>query len=146
VAGIARKDIGEIRGIIARAKRLDVVFGVLGVLALGIGLLTFVTLFVDMALDGYTRLTPEFFTEFPSRRAERAGILSAWVGTTLVMLVTAAVAVPLGVASGISLEEYAPRNWITDVWRACRPSSTVCWRSACSSTSSASARASSPPA
>jgi phosphate transport system permease protein len=115
MAGIARKDIGEIRGIIARAKRLDVVFGVLGVLALGIGLLTFVTLFVDMALDGYTRLTPEFFTEFPSRRAERAGILSAWVGTTLVMLVTAAVAVPLGVASGIYLEEYAPRNWITDV-------------------------------
>ncbi|MBX3677125.1 MAG: phosphate ABC transporter permease PstA [Rhodocyclaceae bacterium] len=112
---MARKDIGEIRGIIARAKRLDVVFGVLGVLALGIGLLTFVTLFVDMALDGYTRLTPEFFTEFPSRRAERAGILSAWVGTTLVMLVTAAVAVPLGVASGIYLEEYAPRNWITDV-------------------------------
>lgn len=115
MAGIARKDIGEIRGIIARAKRLDVVFGVLGVLALGIGLLTFVTLFVDMALDGYTRLTPEFFTEFPSRRAERAGILSAWVGTTLVMLVTAAVAVPLGVASGIYLEGYAPRNWITDV-------------------------------
>ncbi len=115
MAGIARKDIGEIRGIIARAKRLDVVFGVLGVLALGIGLLTFVTLFVDMALDGYTRLTPEFFTEFPSRRAERAGILSAWVGTTLVMLVTAAVAVPLGVASGIYLEEYAPRNWVTDI-------------------------------
>ncbi|MBX3646465.1 MAG: phosphate ABC transporter permease PstA [Rhodocyclaceae bacterium] len=112
---MARKDIGEIRGIIARAKRLDVVFGVLGVLALGIGLLTFVTLFVDMALDGYTRLTPEFFTEFPSRRAERAGILSAWVGTTLVMLVTAAVAVPLGVASGIYLEEYAPRNWVTDI-------------------------------
>lgn len=111
----ARKDIGEIRGIIARAKRLDVLFGVVGVLALGIGLLTFVTLFVDMAVDGHTRLTPDFFTEFPSRRAERAGILSAWIGTTLVMLVTAFVAVPLGVAAGIYLEEYAPRNWVTDI-------------------------------
>ncbi|MBK6629903.1 MAG: phosphate ABC transporter permease PstA [Betaproteobacteria bacterium] len=112
---MARKDIGEIRGIIARAKRLDVIFGVAGLLALGLGLLTFATLFVDMALDGYSRLTPDFFTEFPSRRAERAGILSAWVGTTLVMLVTACVAVPLGVAAGIYLEEYAPRNWVTDI-------------------------------
>ena len=115
MARMARKDIGEIRGIIARAKRLDVIFGVAGLLALGLGLLTFATLFVDMALDGYSRLTPDFFTEFPSRRAERAGILSAWVGTTLVMLVTACVAVPLGVASGIYLEEYAPRNWVTDI-------------------------------
>ena len=49
------------------------------------------------------------------RRAGQAGILSAWVGTLLVMLVTAAVAVPLGIAAGIYLEEYAPRNWITDV-------------------------------
>ena len=112
---MARKDIGEIRGIIARAKRLDVIFGVAGLLALGLGLLTFATLFVDMALDGYSRLTPDFFTEFPSRHAERAGILSAWVGTTLVMLVTACVAVPLGVAAGIYLEEYAPRNWVTDI-------------------------------
>ncbi len=115
MARMARKDIGEIRGIIARAKRLDVIFGVVGVLALGLGLLTFATLFVDMALDGYSRLTPDFFTEFPSRHAERAGILSAWVGTTLVMLVTACVAVPLSVAAGIYLEEYAPRNWITDI-------------------------------
>ena len=115
MARMARKDIGEIRGIIARAKRLDVIFGVAGLLALGLGLLTFATLFVDMALDGYSRLTPDFFTEFPSRHAERAGILSAWVGTTLVMLVTACVAVPLGVAAGIYLEEYAPRNWVTDI-------------------------------
>ena len=31
------------------------------------------------------------------------------------MLVTAAVAVPLGVAAGVYLEEYAPKNWITDI-------------------------------
>ena len=33
----------------------------------------------------------------------------------LVMLVTALVAVPLGVAAGIYLEEYAPKNWLTDI-------------------------------
>ena len=57
----------------------------------------------------------QFVTSFPSRRASQAGILSAWVGTSLVMLVTAFVAVPLGVASGVYLEEYARKNWITDL-------------------------------
>lgn len=111
----ARQDIAEIRGMIARHKRWDVIFGLVGLLCLAIGLMTFATLFVDMLLDGYTRLKPEFFTEFPSRRASQAGILSAWVGTIMVMLVTAAVAVPLGVAAGVYLEEYAPSNWVTDI-------------------------------
>jgi phosphate transport system permease protein len=105
----------EIRGLIAKAKRRDVIFVALGIIALGIGLLTFVALFVDMLIDGWARLRPEFFTQFPSRRAGQAGILSAWVGTTLVMIVTAVVAVPLGVAAGVYLEEYAPKNWVTDI-------------------------------
>jgi phosphate transport system permease protein len=61
------------------------------------------------------RLDWDFFTSFPSRRAANAGILSAWVGSTLVMAVTALVAVPLGIASGIYLEEYARKNLITDL-------------------------------
>jgi phosphate transport system permease protein len=109
------QDLQLIRGIIARAKRWDAFFGVLGVLALMIGVLTFVTLFVDMAIQGIPRLDADFFTNFPSRRAGQAGILSAWVGTSLVMVVTAAAAVPLGVAAGVYLEEYAPKNWLTDI-------------------------------
>ena len=112
---MVRQDVAEIRALIARHKRWDVIFGLIGILCLAIGLLTFATLFVDMLLDGYTRLRPEFFTEFPSRRAGQAGILSAWIGTTMVMIITAAVAVPLGVAAGIYLEEYAPSNWMTHV-------------------------------
>jgi phosphate transport system permease protein len=86
-----------------------------GVLALMIGVLTFAALFVDMAVQGLGRLSWEFFTNFPSRRPAQAGILSAWVGSTLVMLTTAFFAVPLGVAAGIYLEEYAAKNWVTDV-------------------------------
>ena len=115
VAPTVRGATGDIRKLIARAKRWDVIFIVLGILALGIGFLTFLALFVDMLIDGWERLRPEFFTQFPSRRAAQAGILSAWIGTTLVMIVTAVVAVPLGVAAGIYLEEYAPKNWVTDV-------------------------------
>lgn len=108
-------DLEAIRAIITRAKRWDMLFGLLGILALMIGILTLAALFLDMALAGFGRLDADFFTNFPSRRASSAGILSAWVGTTLVMLVTAFAAVPLGVGAGVYLEEYAPKNWMTDI-------------------------------
>jgi len=107
--------IQEIRAVITRGKRWDLVFAVIGIACLMIGLLTVAALFVDMAVKGLPRISLEFFTNFPSRRAESAGILSAWVGSTLVMVVTAATAVPIGVAAGVYLEEYAPSNWMTDV-------------------------------
>jgi phosphate transport system permease protein len=80
-----------------------------------VGVLTFAALFVDMAVQGMARIDADFLTSFPSRRAAQAGILSAWVGTVLVMFVTALAAVPLGVAAGVYLEEYAPKNWVTDI-------------------------------
>jgi phosphate transport system permease protein len=72
-------------------------------------------LFLDLVVDGSQRFGWDFFTNFPSRRAERAGILGAWVGTSLIMLVTACCAVPVGVAAAIYLEEYAPKNWFTAI-------------------------------
>src|SRR5574338_888777 len=108
-------DLQAIRAIIARAKRWDALFGLLGLFALMVGVLTLATLFLDMAISGLGRLDANFFLNFPSRRASSAGILSAWVGTTLVMLVTAVAAVPLGVGAGVYLEEYAPKNWLTDI-------------------------------
>ena len=110
-----RREGDSIRVLIRRRKRWDVAFAVLGVVCLMIGVLTFATLFIDMAIQGLPRLSYAFFTSFPSRHPEQAGILSAWVGSTLVMLVTAAAAVPLGVAAGVYLEEYAPRNWMTAI-------------------------------
>jgi phosphate transport system permease protein len=108
-------DIDEIRAIITRHKRWDLLALVAGIIALMIAVLTFVALFGSLVIDGMPRITLEFFTSFPSRKPEVAGILSAWVGTTLVMLVTAAAAVPLGVAAGVYLEEYAPKNLITEI-------------------------------
>ena len=109
------KELDEMRAMIAAHKRWDVMFGVLGILALMIGLMTFAALFADMAIKGVGRIDLDFLTSFPSRRAANAGILSAWVGSILVMLVTACAAVPLGVAAGVYLEEYAPKNWMTDI-------------------------------
>ncbi len=108
-------NLDEIRKIIGRHKRWDLMFMIAGIIALMIAVLTFIALFAQMVIDGMPRLTWSFFTSFPSRHPEMAGILSAWVGTTLVMLVTAASAVPLGIASGVYLEEYAPKNWFTEI-------------------------------
>ncbi len=100
---------------IASRKRWDLVFAIIGMLALGIGVLAFAALFIDMLIKGAPVLSLDFFTSFPSRRASQAGILSAWVGSTLVMLVTAIAAVPLGIGAGVYLEEYGARNWFTDL-------------------------------
>ncbi len=85
----------------------------LGLLATFVGMLTLAALLADLAMDGLARLKPHFFTSFPSRFPGQAGILSSWVGTILVMIVTALAAIPIGVGAGIYLEEYAPRNWFT---------------------------------
>jgi len=112
---MADMTVAEIRALIVKHKRWDLIFATVGVLALMVGVLTFASLFAGMAIDGAHLLSLDFFTSFPSRRPEQAGILSAWVGTTLVMIVTAVTAVPLGVAGAVYLEEYAPKNWVTDV-------------------------------
>ena len=109
------QDLSEIRSIIARHKAWDLIFMIVGVFVLMIAILTFMALFSHMLIDGLPRLSWDFFTSFPSRRPGSAGILSAWVGTTLVMLVTAAAAVPLGIGAGIYLEEYAAKNIITEI-------------------------------
>ncbi|CAH2032495.1 phosphate ABC transporter permease PstA [Trichlorobacter ammonificans] len=110
-----RFTLDEMRGIIARHKRWDHLFALFGICCLLVGILTLVVLFAQLFLQGMERLTPQFFTSFPSRLPENAGILSAWVGTMAVMLVTAVTAVPLGVAAAVYLEEYAPRNWMTAI-------------------------------
>jgi phosphate transport system permease protein len=105
----------EIRSDLAWRKNLDKVFVVVGLVILLSCLGLLALLFFDLVRDGASRFGWDFLTQFPSRKAERAGILSAWVGTTMIMFVTALVALPVGVAAAIYLEEYAPKNWITGI-------------------------------
>lgn len=105
----------EIRALIGRHKLKDMAFEMLGLIVMLAALLVLTALFAQLVIDGAGRLSGEFFTSFPSRRAAQAGILSAWVGSFLVMLVTALAAVPVGVAAGVWLEEYAPKNRISEL-------------------------------
>ncbi|MBI4745289.1 MAG: phosphate ABC transporter permease PstA [Deltaproteobacteria bacterium] len=109
------QSIDDIRRMIARHKLRDHIFAIVGILSLMVGILTLLALFTELAIEGAPRIGWKLFASFPSRHPEEAGILSAWVGTTLIMLVTAASAVPLGVASAVYLEEYARKNWLTAI-------------------------------
>ncbi len=109
------RNIDEVRAMIKRHKLNDTIFAVIGLLALMVGLVALLILFTDLVMDGYQRFNMDFLSNFPSRKAERAGLLSAWVGSLLVMLVTFLFAVPMGVAAGVYLEEYAPENWLADL-------------------------------
>jgi phosphate transport system permease protein len=108
-------NIESLRKDIAKKKRWDVIFSVVGLLAMSLGILTLTALVVDMAIQGIPRLSLDFFLNFPSRRAAQAGILSAWVGSILVMLVTALFSIPISIAAAIYLEEYAKKSWVTDL-------------------------------
>lgn len=96
-------------------KRQDSIFWIVGLVTLIFALVTLLSLIVDMALTGWPRISSEFFLSFPSRFPEKAGILSAWVGSLCVVLVTALMAIPLGIASGIYLEEYSGKNIWTKI-------------------------------
>ncbi|MDE0003208.1 MAG: phosphate ABC transporter permease PstA [Rhodospirillaceae bacterium] len=56
-----------------------------------------------------------FFTSGDSRDPEMSGIWSAVVGSFFMLLVTLALSFPLGVATAIYLEEFAPKNRWTDL-------------------------------
>ncbi len=100
---------------ISKRKLIDRCFAIVSLLIIFVAIFILLALTLQILIEGLPRLTPQFFISFPSRKAEQAGILSAWVGTSLVMLVTAAAAIPIGVASGIYLEEYARQNWLSAI-------------------------------
>ncbi len=100
---------------VAARHRAGAIFVAVGLLATGIGLATLVALLVDLITAGGSLLGPGFFTSFPSADPARAGILSAWVGSLFVILTTAVISIPLGVAAGLYLEEYAPKNIFTSL-------------------------------
>jgi phosphate transport system permease protein len=115
MSSLQQPSVLKIRKRIAENKLQDHIFWMVGLLSTLVGFVLLFTLMIDLFMDGFPRLGWSFLMSYPSRFADRAGILSAWVGTTLVMIVTAATAVPLGVAAGIYLEEYNKKNWLTDI-------------------------------
>ncbi len=92
----------------------DKSFFSIGLFATLVGLSVLLMLLIDVVADGASRLGWQFFTNYPSRKPENAGILSAWVGTVCITVLTGIITFPLGVAAAIYLEEYSKKNRLRD--------------------------------
>lgn len=103
--------IRRFQSTVKRQRGLDLLVAGLGLLILFLSLAMLCMVVMNLVYVGAGRLSWEFLTQFPSRFPQQAGILSAWVGSTLLMLCTAALAIPLGVGAAIYLEEYASKRW-----------------------------------
>lgn len=102
-----------------RGRRVDtwgIVFQSLLLASLLICMAFIVVLVAQVFGDGWSTLSSrntDFLTSDLSRLPERAGIHQAIVGTIMLAVIVALVAFPLGVATAIYLEEYAPDNKLT---------------------------------
>lgn len=94
---------------------LDRVFMIATWVATFVGLVVLAILLIDVFTDGIPRLDWPFITSYPSRRPSQAGIWSPLIGTVWLLVITAAIAFPLGVGAGIFLEEYSGDNLLTKI-------------------------------
>ena len=79
-------------------------------LSLLIAFATLVTLLVSTFVQGMGRLDGRLLTEFPSSRPDEAGARPAVLGSLWVIGATAVLAIPLGIAAAVHLEEFADRH------------------------------------
>jgi phosphate transport system permease protein len=99
-----------------RARRMfGTGFAVLCFLATFIGVLVLAVLLFEIVRDGAGALSWNFMTGFPDSRPARAGIKPALLGSLWLLVLTAAVAFPLGVGTAIWLQEYAPRTRLRSI-------------------------------
>ncbi|HEX2445888.1 MAG TPA: phosphate ABC transporter permease PstA [Vicinamibacterales bacterium] len=89
---------------------LDRAFAILGLLGLLAALAALAALLADIMVDGVPRLSWQFLTSYPSRRASSAGVYPALIGSLYVIGLTALMAVPVGVAAAVYLEEYGAKG------------------------------------
>ena len=98
---------------LARRRRRGAVLRAVALAATLVGLVVLAVLLARVVAEGWPWLRPELLFEYPSRIAERAGLRAALAGTFWLMVLTAAIAVPVGVGAAVFLEEYArPGRWL----------------------------------
>ena len=99
-----------LKTLLSRQKRNDRIFQIFAAIGILIALITLGALIVDALIDGVPRLSWKFLTSYLSRFPAEAGIFSALVGSVYLIILTALIAVPLGVGAAIYLEEYTNRS------------------------------------
>jgi phosphate transport system permease protein len=96
---------------------IDAAFSALLFIGTIVGVVALATLIWTIVDDGWARLWADpaaFLTNYVSRLPARAGIKAALVGSAYLMLLTTLFCFPVGVGAAIYLEEFAPRNRVTN--------------------------------
>jgi phosphate transport system permease protein len=92
------------------SQRLDRLFQAAALATLVVALGALAALVLDVLAAGLPRLDWQFLTSLPSRRPETAGVYHALAGSIWVIALTGLIALPVGVAAAIYLEEYGTRS------------------------------------
>ena len=95
---------------IQKNRLLDNAFKYWGIFCTIIGLVLLVVFIGDILIDGLSRIDWGFITDLPSRKPEKSGIYTALMGSIWILLLTSLIAIPIGIAAGIYLEEYSKKN------------------------------------
>ncbi|MDB2362241.1 phosphate ABC transporter permease PstA [Flavobacteriales bacterium] len=93
----------------------DRIFEYFGIASTFFGLVILVIFIGNILVDGLSRIDWDFMTSLPSRKAERAGIFTAWSGSLWILALTTLIAFPLGVSAGMYLEEYGKKTSLSSL-------------------------------
>ncbi len=88
----------------------DRIFEYFGIASTFFGLVILAIFIGNILVDGLSRIDWDFMTSLPSRKADRAGIFTAWSGSLWILVLTTLIAFPLGVSAGVYLEEYGKKT------------------------------------
>lgn len=96
-------------------KLIDQAFKYFGVFCTLIGLVLLAIFIIKITIEGIGRIDFEYLTNLPSRKAEKAGIYTAWAGSVWLVILTAIISIPIGISAGIYLEEYGKKNRLANI-------------------------------
>ena len=91
------------------------IFAAFCIFATSLGLIVLAFLIYSVVSDGYSRLNWDLFNLYPSRRPLESGYKAAILGSIAMLTYVVLLVVPLGVCSAIYLEEYAKKNWFSEI-------------------------------
>jgi len=100
---------------IQKNRLKDQLFKIWGIGCTLFALILLIFFIGDILIDGIMRIDWGFITDLPSRKAEKSGIYTALIGSIWILLLTTAIAFPVGVAAGVYLEEYSNKNKLSAI-------------------------------
>jgi phosphate transport system permease protein len=108
--GLGLPETGNFKPQLEKRYKFDQVFKIICWAATFSAIIILAILLIGVLSEGIPKLSLDFLTAPPSRKAERAGIWPAFLGSISLLLITAASSIPLGVGTGIFLQEFAQDN------------------------------------